>query len=146
MSRVARKPVFEVRQTCIIAVVKTKALISFAVTCTAYLICDFVFAFIYAKSRFSHDAAHIISEIPELTNKGKVAMVLVFVPPAFRIIRRRGLDFKSHQSLEVAFLTAYRGILSYKGSAPSHMYYLAGTSEEPPQPSFFTVILLSGQP
>ena len=35
---------------------KTKALISFAVT--AKLICYFVFA--YAKSRFSHDAAHII--------------------------------------------------------------------------------------
>ena len=35
---------------------KTKALISFAVT--AKLICVFVFA--YAKSRFSHDAAHMI--------------------------------------------------------------------------------------
>ena len=35
---------------------KTKALISFAVT--AKLICVFVFA--YAKSRFSHDAAHIV--------------------------------------------------------------------------------------
>ena len=35
---------------------KTKALISFAVT--AKLICVFVFA--YAKSRFSHDAAHIM--------------------------------------------------------------------------------------
>ena len=34
---------------------KTKALISFAVT--AKLICAFVFA--YAKSQFSHDAAHI---------------------------------------------------------------------------------------
>ena len=34
---------------------KTKALISFAVT--AKLICVFVFA--YAKSRFSHDVAHI---------------------------------------------------------------------------------------
>ena len=36
-------------------VVKTKALISFAVT--AKLICVFVFA--YAKSWFSHDAAHM---------------------------------------------------------------------------------------
>ena len=35
---------------------KTKALISFAVT--AKLICDFVFA--YAKSRFSHNEAHLI--------------------------------------------------------------------------------------
>ena len=38
-----------------IRVAKTKALISFAVT--AKLICVFVFA--YAKTRFSHDAAHI---------------------------------------------------------------------------------------
>ena len=39
-------------------VAKTKALISFSVTfaVTAKLICVFVFA--YAKSRFSHDAAH----------------------------------------------------------------------------------------
>ena len=37
-------------------VAKTKALISFAVT--AKLICVFVFA--YAKSRFSHDAAHML--------------------------------------------------------------------------------------
>ena len=36
---------------------KTKALISFAVT--AKLICVFVFA--YAKSRFSHDPAHLKS-------------------------------------------------------------------------------------
>ena len=36
-------------------VAKTKALISFAVT--AKVICVFVFA--YAKSRFSHDAAHL---------------------------------------------------------------------------------------
>ena len=37
--------------------VKTKALISFAVTASK-LICVFVFA--YAKSRFSHDAAQLI--------------------------------------------------------------------------------------
>ena len=36
----------------------TKALISFAVT--AKLICAFVFA--YAKSRFSHDVAHLVTE------------------------------------------------------------------------------------
>ena len=41
---------------CTICVAKTKTLISFAVT--AKLICVFVFA--YAKSRFSHDAAHTI--------------------------------------------------------------------------------------
>ena len=41
---------------CSIRVAKTKALISFAVT--AKLICVFVFA--YAKSRFSHDEAHIV--------------------------------------------------------------------------------------
>ena len=38
-------------------IAKTKALISFAVTADLKLICVFVFA--YAKSRFSHDAAHI---------------------------------------------------------------------------------------
>ena len=38
---------------------KTKALISFAVT--AKLICVFVFA--YAKSRFSHDVAHLVDLI-----------------------------------------------------------------------------------
>ena len=40
---------------CTIYVAKTKSLISFAVT--AKLICVFVFA--YAKSLFSHDAAHL---------------------------------------------------------------------------------------
>ena len=44
---------------CTISEAKTKALISFAVT--AKLICVFVFA--YAKSRFSHDEAHIIGDI-----------------------------------------------------------------------------------
>ena len=43
---------------CTIYVAKTKALISFAVT--AKLICVFVFA--YAKSRFSYDEAHWVSE------------------------------------------------------------------------------------
>ena len=38
-------------------IAKTKALIRFAVT--AKLICVFVFA--YAKSWFSHDAAHLVS-------------------------------------------------------------------------------------
>ena len=41
---------------CTTRVAKTKALISFAVT--AKLICVFVFA--YAKSRFSHNEAHIV--------------------------------------------------------------------------------------
>ena len=56
MSLVLRKPVFgfPTRSDTVI-VAKTKALISFAVT--AKLICVFVFA--YAKSRFSHDTAHI---------------------------------------------------------------------------------------
>ena len=44
---------------CTILVAKTKALIS--LTVTAKLICAFVFA--YAKSRFSHDAAHILNFI-----------------------------------------------------------------------------------
>ena len=52
-------------------VAKTKALISFAVT--AKLICVFVFA--YAKSRSSHDAAHINqgsnSACQRQTNRGQ---------------------------------------------------------------------------
>ena len=44
---------------CAIRVAKTKALISFAVT--AKLICAFAFA--YAKSRFSHDAAQIVFKL-----------------------------------------------------------------------------------
>ena len=44
---------------CSIRVAKTMALISFEVT--AKLICVFVFA--YAKSRFSHDAAHIMINV-----------------------------------------------------------------------------------
>ena len=42
---------------CTIRIAKTKVLISFAVT--AKLICVFVFA--YAKSRFSHDEAHMLT-------------------------------------------------------------------------------------
>ena len=50
---------------CTICVAKTKALISFAVT--AKLICVFVFA--YAKSQFSHDAAHMfIFQVAALYN------------------------------------------------------------------------------
>ena len=48
--------VFRKKRDCTNRVAKTKALISFAVT--AKLTCVFVFA--YAKSRFSHDAAHIV--------------------------------------------------------------------------------------
>ena len=43
---------------CTIRVAKTKALIS--CTVTAQLICVFVFS--YAKTRFSHNAAHMASE------------------------------------------------------------------------------------
>ena len=49
---------FRKNRDCTIRVAKTKALISIAVT--AKLICVFVFA--YAKSRFSHDEAHIMAE------------------------------------------------------------------------------------
>ena len=45
---------------CTIREAKTKALISFTVT--AKLICVFVFA--YAKSRFSHDEAQMMSNAP----------------------------------------------------------------------------------
>ena len=47
--------VFRKKRDCAIRVAKTNALISFAVT--TKLICVFVFT--YAKSRFSHDEAHL---------------------------------------------------------------------------------------
>ena len=50
------------KRDCTIYVAKIKALISFAVT--AKLICVFVFA--YAKSWFSHDAAHLILNFEKL--------------------------------------------------------------------------------
>ena len=54
-------------------VAKTKALISFAVT--TKLICVFVFA--YAKSRFSHDEAHIFNPCPvRVTRKDNVYVTL----------------------------------------------------------------------
>ena len=53
----ARNFGFRKSRDCTIRIAKTKALISFAVT--AKLICVFVFA--YAKSRFSHDEAHMNS-------------------------------------------------------------------------------------
>ena len=47
--------VYRKQRGCTICVAKTKALISFVVT--AKLI--YVFVFVYAKSRFSHDEAHV---------------------------------------------------------------------------------------
>ena len=61
---------------CTNRLAKTKALISFAVT--AKLICVFVFA--YAKSRFSHDAAHFRDALEKFTcfatiiNEGRPAL------------------------------------------------------------------------
>ena len=53
---------------CTIYVAKTKGLISFTVT--AKLICVFVFA--YAKSRFSHDEAHIMLTYTALVEEEKI--------------------------------------------------------------------------
>ena len=71
----------------------------------------------------------LISVIPELTNKGMVAMMFVLSPPPpplAQVIRRRGLNFKSHQGKGVAFLISPQR----QEVPPSHMY-----SDEPPQPS-----------
>ena len=58
----ARDLKFRFRKYVLFAYAKTQALISFTVT--AQLICVFVFA--YAKSRFSHDRAHMMgSEMPQ---------------------------------------------------------------------------------
>ena len=56
--------IFRKNRNCTIYEAKTKVLVSCAVT--AQLICDFVFA--YAKSRFYHDVAHIISEYSDIKN------------------------------------------------------------------------------
>ena len=57
MARGLKFCIYEV-DGCTIYVAKTKALISFVIT--VKLIC--VFAFAYAKIRFSHDAAQMITE------------------------------------------------------------------------------------
>ena len=88
MSSIARKPVFGVsdhvrnkpghtleaenfgfrkKRDCTIYVAKAKALISCAVT--AQLICSFVLA--YAKSRLSHDTAHIMRVMCVKGTEGK---------------------------------------------------------------------------
>ena len=54
---------------CTIRVAKTKALISFVVT--AKLICVFVFA--YAKSRFSHNEAHMVKPFKNLLLRNRRA-------------------------------------------------------------------------
>ena len=46
---------FRKKRNCVICVAKTKMLI------TAQLICVFVFA--YAEGRFSHDTAHLLSQL-----------------------------------------------------------------------------------
>ena len=76
---------------CTIYVAKTKALISFAVT--AKLICVFVFA--YAKSRFSHDAAHFES----LTDNG-----IQFV----KLLQMSTLFLLSTRPVAVNYLMAFR--------------------------------------
>ena len=60
------------KRSCTIHVVKTKALISFAVT--AKLICVFVFA--YARGRFSHNAAHIIGNAMFWAHKEETQTIL----------------------------------------------------------------------
>ena len=57
---------------CTIREAKTKALISFAIT--AKLIC--IFAFAYAKCRFSHDAAHLVS-----SNRGSIILMTMLWQP-----------------------------------------------------------------
>ena len=61
---------------CTIRVAKTKALISFTVT--AKLICVFVFA--YAKSRFSHNEAHLKQETKKLSlNNHEIPVFLLYL-------------------------------------------------------------------
>ena len=56
---------------------KTKALISFAVT--AKLICVFVFA--YAKSRFSHDEAPIVTANIKRKDHSSFGLIMIGINP-----------------------------------------------------------------
>ena len=94
---------------------KTKALIVFAVI--AKLIS--VFVFIYAKSGFSHDTAHIVSEIPERTYIGMVAMV--YIPPIDQVTSRRDLDLKSYRRSGKNLHQG--GLFHYKGRSRSVVCY-----------------------
>ena len=72
---------------------------------------------------------NIISEIPELTYKGIVAMVLVLCPSSSPDHTWTGPRFKVSSRIGRSFSNT----LTYKGIAPSHTCCLAGTSEELPQ-------------
>ena len=86
---------------CTIRVAKTKALISFAVT--AKLICVFVFA--YAKSWFSHDAAHIVNYgLQEYTRFSFVALNIDFGYSLGRIHHTSYVQSKNKKTVTVFYL------------------------------------------
>ena len=68
-------------------------------------------------------------------NKRILAMVLVLCSSNSPGHTYMGSRFEFHRrGGGVAFPLHHRGVFALKGSAPSRMYYLAGTEEEPPQP------------
>ena len=67
---------------------KTKTLISFAVT--AKLICVFVFA--YAKSRYSHDEAQMLSYTPDISMRCNIVVVFkIYILDNFEICSFPGI-------------------------------------------------------
>ena len=96
---------------CAIYVAKTKALISFAVT--AKLICVFVFA--YAKSRFSHDAAQIMTVRHQVNAPKATDGVLLISRPTlfikfFILVISEGICLVDWKPLQM-FAGSYGGIM-----------------------------------
>ena len=58
---------------------------------------------------------------------------MFYIPPTAQVLRIRGLYLSFTGG--VAFPLHHGGIFALRGSTPSRLYYLAGTQEEPPQPS-----------
>ena len=80
------------KRDCTIYVAKTKALISCAVTRTADLLLSFR---IYAKSRFSHDAAHMMDDLVSATNlkfHGVKVMVSLGLPRGNQMANAQVID------------------------------------------------------
>ena len=108
---------FRKKRNCTICVVKTKTLISFMVA--AKLICVFVFA--YAKSRFSHDEAHLIGY--SITFSGATYNIpiciwlmdthpynppMVFVKPTSTMQIKQGRNVDSNGKVDLPYLREWR--------------------------------------
>ena len=90
------------KRECTIRVAKTKALIRFAVT--AKLICVFVFA--YAKSRFSHDVAHLRGSKHVLVTRKYTTLTPVrFDKPLVHAMFLKGRNFTVLRQLKLVIIS-----------------------------------------